>query len=85
MALAETLTALSEVDAAIATWQRVTASYSYARARVQLAESLVRQGRKDEARAELTEVLTDDPHDPTFQRRRERPWVKRARAMIGQV
>ena len=85
MALAETLASLGEAETAIQTWQRVTAEYSYARARVQLAELLFRQRRNDEARAILTEVLTDDPHNPVFQRRKDRPWIKRAKALIGQV
>jgi len=85
MALAETQGALGEVDAAIATWQRVTANHSYARARVQLAEQLARRGENDAARAEITEVLTDDPHNPGFQRRRDRFWIKRARKLIDQL
>jgi hypothetical protein len=85
MGYAETQAALGEIDEAIATWQRVTSNHSYARARVQLAELLARQGRKDEARAELTEVLTDDPHNPAFQRRRDRGWIKRAKKLISQV
>ena len=38
MALAETLTALKETDAAIDLWKQVTAAHSYARAKVQLGE-----------------------------------------------
>ncbi len=85
MALAETLSALGETEAAIQTWRRVTSEHSYARARVQLAELLYRQKQNDEARAILTEVLTDDRHNPVFQRRKDRPWIKRAQALIGQV
>lgn len=85
MALAEAHGALGDVDAAIATWQRVTANHSYARARVQLAEQLARRGEKDAARAEVTEVLTDDPHNPAFQRRRDRFWIKRAGKLIDQL
>ena len=85
MALAETQGALGEVDAAVATWQRVTANHSYARARVQLAEQLARRGQKDAARAEVTEVLTDDPHNPPFQRKRDRFWIKRARKLVDQL
>src|SRR2546425_12285599 len=38
MALAETLTALGEPEAAMKIWQQVTESHSYPRAKVQLAE-----------------------------------------------
>ena len=48
-----------ETDAAIATWQRVTESHSYARARVQLAELHLKTGQPDLAQGELREVLGD--------------------------
>jgi len=81
MALAETLTALGEKEAAIATWRRVTDSHSYPRARVQLAELYLAKGEADLARTEVKEVLDDDPHAPAFQRKRDRVWVKRARKL----
>jgi hypothetical protein len=82
MALAETLGALGETDAAIGVWQQVTASHSYPRAKVQLAELHLAKGDNAAARAELAEVLADDPHAPAFQRKRDRVWVKRARKLI---
>ena len=85
MALAETLAALGETDAAISVWQRVTESHSYPRARVQLAELYLAKGNSDLARAELEEVLSDAPHAPAFQRKRERVWVKRARKLMRQI
>src|SRR2546422_1491892 len=62
MALAETLASLGQKEAAIATWQRVTDSHSYPRARVQLAQLYLANGQADLARAEVREVLADDPH-----------------------
>jgi len=85
MALAETQSALGEIDTAIGTWQRVTDSHSYPRARVQLAQLYLNKGQRDLARAELREVLDDDPHAPAFQRRRDRFWIKRARKLSRQV
>jgi hypothetical protein len=85
MALAETLAALGETDAAISTWERVTANHSYARARVQLAQLYSTKGRKDAARAELNEVVMDFPHTPAFQRKRDRVWVRRARKLLRQI
>ena len=82
MALAETLTALGEQEAAVTAWRRVTESNSYPRARVQLAELYHARGQADLARAELREVIDDDPHTPAFQRRRDRVWVKRARRLM---
>ncbi|MBI3881225.1 MAG: tetratricopeptide repeat protein [Verrucomicrobia bacterium] len=83
MALAETLTALGEQDAALAAWHRVLAEHSYARARVQCAELLIAKGETTAARHELAEVISDDAHAPAFQRRRERMWVKRAGKLLG--
>jgi len=81
MALAETLAALGETEAAIAVWQRVTENHSYPRARVQLAELYLATKRPELARVELQEVLADAPHAPAFQRKRERVWVRRAKKL----
>jgi len=85
MALAETLTALGETDAALNVWLQVTASHSYPRAKVQLAELYLRKGQPELARMGLQEVIADDAHAPAFQRRRERLWVSRARSLLAQV
>jgi tetratricopeptide (TPR) repeat protein len=81
MALAENLTALGESDAALALWKQVTSNHSYPRAKVQLAELYVARNQTAEARAEIEEVLADDAHAPPFQRRRDRVWVRRAKAL----
>lgn len=81
MALAETLTALGETDAALALWKQVTESHSYPRAKVQLAELYLAHQQPDLARAQLEEALTDDAHAPAFQRKRDRIWIRRARGL----
>ena len=81
MALAETLTALGERDAALNVWKQVTESHSYPRARVQLAELYLAANQPDLARAELTDVISDDAHAPAFQRRRDRIWIWRAKML----
>ncbi len=85
MALAECLTALGETEAALQTWLQVTASHSYPRAKVQLAELYLRHKQPEPARASLKEVVADDAHAPAFQRRRERVWVNRARTLLRQL
>jgi hypothetical protein len=85
MAYAETLAALGEQDNAVAVWQKVTENHSCPRAKVQLAELLLAQGQADAARVQLREVLDDDPHAPTFQRRRDRVWVRRAKRLLAQT
>ena len=85
MALAETQAAAGEMDAAIATWKRVLEDHSYARARVQLAELYMRNQQPDLAKAELRDVVADDAHAPAFQRKRERVWVRRAKAFMRKI
>jgi hypothetical protein len=85
MALAETLTALGEADAAMNIWKQVTESHSYPRAKVQLAELYLAKGQPELARPELHDVVADDLHAPTFQRRRDRIWVRRAKTLTRQL
>lgn len=85
MALAETLAELGERDAAINTWQRVLESHAYARARVQLAELHFQLGELEPARAQLKEVLEDCAHAPKFDRKRDQPWIRRAKALMSRV
>lgn len=85
MALAETLSAVGETDAAIAMWRRVTSNHAYPRAKVQLAQLLVGQGQAAQARSEIHEVIADDPHAPGFQRRRDRVWIKQAKKLARQL
>lgn len=82
MALAETLTALDEKDAALVIWKQVTENHSYARAKVQLAELYIGRKESELARNELKDVIADDQHAPTYQRKRDRVWVRRARALV---
>jgi hypothetical protein len=85
MALAETLTALGETDNALLYWQHIMQNHTYPRAKVQLAELYAAKNQVELARAELKEVLNDDAHTPAFQRRRDRVWVSRARALVRKI
>src|SRR5207302_5036749 len=85
MALAETQAALGETEAAIATWKKVLEDHSYARARVQLAELYLQKQEPRLAKSELNEVVADDAHAPAFQRKRERVWVRRAKALARKI
>jgi hypothetical protein len=80
MAYAETLTALSEPDAALKIWEHIVQHHSYPRAKVQLAELYLTRKQPDLARTQFTDAINDDAHAPAFQRKRDRIWVKRAKA-----
>src|SRR6266404_7962288 len=81
MALAETLTALDQKEAALNIWKQVTENHSYPRAKVQLAELHLASNQTELARSELREVLDDDIHAPAFQRKRDRVWIRRAKGL----
>jgi hypothetical protein len=85
MALAETLTALGDTEGAMSIWKQVTENHSYPRAKVQLAELYLARDQKDLARGELKDVIADDQHAPTYQRKRDRVWVRRARILMRQL
>jgi len=85
MAYAETLAALGETDDALKSWQYVVANNSYPRAKVQLAELYLAKNQAELARAELNAVLVEDPHAPSFQRRRDRIWVSRAKSLMRRL
>ena len=85
MAYAETLMALNEIDSAVCAWQQVLETNSYPRARVQLAEIYASRNQIELARAEVKEVISDDLHAPKFQRRRQRPWVRRAKSVLRKI
>jgi tetratricopeptide (TPR) repeat protein len=83
MALAEAQTAVGNKDAAIKNWERVLATNTYARARVQYAGLLIERGEKQKARELLEETISDFPHLPRFAKRQSRPWVGRAKSLLS--
>lgn len=85
MALAETYMALGQNDAAIQVWERVLQNYSYARARVQLAELLMGRNQVAAAREQLNEVIETDAHAPAFDRKRNRVWLRRAKKLRAKL
>lgn len=85
MAYAETLTALGETDNAIKSWEYVIGHNSYPRAKVQLAELYFAKNQADLARPLLQDVIVDDGHAPTYQRRRDRVWVSRAKSLLRKL
>jgi hypothetical protein len=85
MALAETYMALGHTDSAIQVWERLLQNYSYARARVQLAELYIARNQLDAAREQVLEVIETDAHAPAFDRKRNRVWLRRAKKLRGKV
>jgi tetratricopeptide (TPR) repeat protein len=82
MAYAESLQLMGNMDGAIAVWQEVLKDHSYARARVQLGELYKAKGEKALAEAELNGAIYDDRHAPAYQRKRDRFWIRKAKAVL---
>jgi tetratricopeptide (TPR) repeat protein len=82
MAYAETLQMLGDKDGAINVWKQVLEEHNYARARVQLGELYLAEKKRDLAELELQSAINDDRHAPAFQRKRDRVWIRRARALL---
>jgi tetratricopeptide (TPR) repeat protein len=85
MGFAEALALLGRIDDSVSIWERVVQNHSYARARVQLAELYLKKKQPAEARTQLEEVLSEAPHSPAFQRRRDRVWIRRAKRLLRQA
>lgn len=82
MAYAEALGALGDTDNAILVWKQVLQDHNYARAKAQLGELYLLKQQKDLADVEFREVINDDRHAPSFQRKRDRVWVRKAKRLL---
>lgn len=85
MAYAEALSKLGEKQRALEAWKQVLEHQSYARAHVQLAELYAELGENDLARKELTEFLADEKHAAAFQKKQDRVWTQRAKALLKRL
>ena len=85
MALAETYSALGQTDSAFAIWKQVTEFHSYPRAKVQLAEIYAARNQPDLALPQLHDVISDDVHAPSYQRKRDRVWIRQAKSLLKKL
>jgi hypothetical protein len=63
-------------------FEAVTRTSTLTETQFHYAEFLARQGKKAEARTALESILTKRRTMPGFQRRRERPWFRRTKALL---
>ena len=82
MAYAEALQQMGNLDGAIAVWKEALAGHSYARARVQLGQLYLQKNERQLGEAELTGSIHDDRHAPTYQRKRDRVWIRKAKSLL---
>lgn len=81
MALAETFSALNRKEDSAKVWRSVLERYRYDRARVQLAELCLETGGREEASQWLDNVISDADHATAFDKRRNRVWIQKAKAL----
>jgi hypothetical protein len=82
---ARSLAATGRKDEASAAFERVLNASSSTEALLCAAEFFAEQGRKKEARELLERVLARRATMPAYQQRRERPWLRRAKALLRSI
>lgn len=83
--LAHAYAKTGQIEKADALFQKVMAIATSSELQYYYAEFLASQGRKAEANDWLTRILSKKKTMPGFQKRRERPWFRRASALQGQI
>lgn len=85
-ALARCYKGAKEDQAAIMAYKKVLSQSSFAQARYELSEIYVRMGQQNQARQELERLIKDAKTSeldlPSFQRRVERKWARKARTLL---
>lgn len=86
-ALARCYRDAGESQAAVAAYKRVLAQSHFAEARYNLAELLVKDGKSKEALTELERLIRDAETTelPAYQRRSEKAWVRKAKALMATI
>ncbi len=83
--LAHAYARTGQSDKAGALFSRVIETSTLTESQIYYAEFLKSQGRRLEARELLQRVMNKERTMPGFQRRRERPWFRRAAALLKDV
>jgi tetratricopeptide (TPR) repeat protein len=80
--LAEAHEQLGRDDAAEAVYRSILSRTTVSGAYYGLGALLAKQGNSDEARALMQEILSKQTGLPRYLRRQERPWVRKAKALL---
>jgi hypothetical protein len=83
--LAHTYANTGQPDKANALFQEVLKTSTLSETYYNYANFLLTQGRKDEAKNFTRAILAKKPTMPGYLRRRERPWFRRAKALLKQA
>jgi hypothetical protein len=74
-----------QVEKADQLFQQVTVTSTLSETYYNYANLLAAQGRKDEAQQWAKKILAKKPTMPGYLRRRERPWFRRASALLARL
>jgi len=83
--LAQAYAQTGETEKAEASFRQAIERSTLSETYLNFADFLARQGRSAEAREWAQKVLDKKPTMPSYLRRRERPWFRRARALLRQL
>ncbi len=83
--LAHAYALTGQADKAEALFRKVTVISTLSETYLNFADLLAAQGRTAEARQWAQKVLDKQPTMPSYLRRRERPWFRRARKLLKQL
>jgi len=83
--LAETYAALGRTDDAAAAYEAILSRTTISRAYYGYGKLLAERGEKDRARKMLREILAKQAALPRYLRRQERPWLRRAKALLKEL
>jgi hypothetical protein len=83
--LAQAYAIQGQSDKAEALFRKVTVTSTLSETYLNFADFLAAQGKAGEARMWAQKVLDKEPTMPSYLRRRERPWSRRARRILKQL
>ena len=83
--LAHACARAGDAERAAAYFEQAVAISTLSETYCNYAAFLLTQGRRDEAREQAGRVLAKKPTMPRYLRRRERPWFRRAKALLKQA
>ena len=83
--LAHAYAQTGQKEKAEALFRQVTTTSTLSETYLNFAELLASEGRNAEAREWAQKVLDKKPAMPSYQRRRERPWFRRAKEMLKRL
>ena len=85
VSLAEAHAANGEIEKAEQTYRSILGRTTVSAAYYGYARLLADRGERDEARRQLQQILDKQPGLPRYLRRQERPWVRKAKAMLKEL